>query len=54
MKHLLLTGDETRRDIEMAITGLRERRSRAVITSTRDELDADIDELVELWMAAAR
>lgn len=52
MKYLLLTGDETRHDLETAMQGLRHRQQRAKIPKVRDELDADINELIDRWHTA--
>jgi len=52
MRYLLLTGDETRIDLETAMQGLRHRRTLCQVRSVRDELDADINELIDLWQVA--
>ena len=48
MKYLVITDDATADDLREAITHLRDKQRRAVIQSTRDELDADMGELLDL------
>lgn len=52
VRYLILTGDEQRPDLEQAMTGLRHRQSVCQVRSIRDELDADINELIDLWNVA--
>ena len=49
MRYLLIDGTETPDELCEAITALRAKQRNAVIGSTRDEIGADIDELIELW-----
>lgn len=48
MKFLVVTDDADRPALEEAIRHLRARQARAVIPSTRDEIAADVDELLDL------
>jgi hypothetical protein len=52
MRYLVITDDATADDLREAITHLRDKQRRAVIQSTRDELDADINELLDLLARA--
>ena len=53
MKHVVVNVDQiTRAEIRDVIGRLREKRAKACIQSTRDELDADCDELLDLWPSA--
>lgn len=62
MRYLLVTDDASADDLREAITNLRAKQRRACIQSTRDELDADINELLDLlalrdtpsWLDRAR
>lgn len=51
MKFLVVTDDADRPALEEAMRHLRERQTRAVIDSTRAEIGADLDELLDAWMA---
>ena len=48
MRFALLAGDETAEDLRELVTNLRERQRRAGIASVRDELGADIDEVLDM------
>jgi hypothetical protein len=48
MRYLVITDDASPDDLREAITHLREKQRRACIPSTRDELNADINELLDL------
>lgn len=48
MKFGLLTGDETPADLRELVARLRDRQRRCHIASVRDELDADINEALDL------
>lgn len=48
MRYLIVTDDADRPTLEEAINNLRDRQRRCVIPSTRDELQADIDELLDM------
>lgn len=48
MRFLVVTDDADRATLEEAISNLRAKQLAAVIQSTRDELAADIDELLDL------
>jgi hypothetical protein len=63
MRYLVVNDDASADDLREAITHLRAKQRRACIQSTRDELDADISELLDLlavrvepppWMDRAR
>ena len=51
MKFALLTGDETPDDLRELVANLREKQRRCRIASVRDELDADINEALDLLSA---
>ena len=53
MRFLLITDDATADELREAILHLREKQRRAVIQSTRDELDADMSELLDLLATKA-
>ena len=48
MRFALLAGDETAEDLRELVVNLRARQRRAVIASVRDELGADIDEVLDV------
>lgn len=52
MRFALLTGDETADEYRELITNLRDRQRVCEISSIRDELDADINEALELLEAS--
>lgn len=47
MRYLTITDDASPDDLREAITHLRAKQRTACIQSTRDELDADINELLD-------
>lgn len=48
----ILVGDEaTREDLEQAMLNLRAKRREVQVEQFRAEIDADVDELIELWAA---
>lgn len=51
MKFLVVTDDADRPALEEAMRHLRERQATAVIESTRAEIAAEVDELLEMWRA---
>ena len=48
MRFAILAGDETAEDLRELVVNLRARQRRAVIASVRDELGADIDEVLDM------
>lgn len=53
MRYLIVDDEATADDLREAITHLREKQKRACIQSTRDELDADMSELLDLLASKA-
>jgi hypothetical protein len=53
MRYLIVDDEATADDLREAITHLRDKQRRACIQSTRDELDADINELLDLLALAS-
>ena len=51
MRFLVIKDDADRPELEAALAQLRAKQQRCVIPSTRVEIQADIDELIELWSA---
>lgn len=51
VRFLVITDDADRAQLEEAVAHLRTKQQRCVIASTREEIQADIDELIELWSA---
>jgi hypothetical protein len=53
MRFVRITDDSTREDIAEAIGFLRAKRAVCCLSDMQAELDADVDELVGLWVARA-
>lgn len=51
MRYFVITDDASPDDLREAITNLRAKQRTACIQSTRDELDADMSELLDLLQA---
>lgn len=52
MRFVKVTDDSTRDDIAEAIGFLRAKRAACCLADMQAEIDADVDELVDLWKAA--
>lgn len=50
---VVVTEDSTREDLEQAMTHLRAKARRCKLATYRAEIAEDIDDLIDLWAAAA-
>ena len=53
MRYLVITDDASPDDLRESITNLRTKQRACCIPSTRDELDADISELLDMLVERA-